>query len=753
MVDVDSRSVVSDSSSVNSFATAAESEYDTYIDIDIGHDVEIGSEKRAQTNPSPIPHKETLYSSLDQQPLIRNSTDNDDSATMHRSRAVYDGSSWLQSDQEARFISSLGLSNAEKALLCLDQRSSTSSTSLPATPSDVDADIAENIRDYQNFIAPQLALPLPAAQRSPKALKSCLKPVLNVDTSPARSKTPSPLPSPVQNVDTLPARSRTPSPSPSPLPSHILKPALKLQTDVTISPGLLSPNSAYTSSNTTPSTGGVTMRTAISFQEPPSEELEKLRAGRTSPLKVKPIKPLTYNHERQMMRKRQQILTEMMAKNDSGAAAALLTATNAAIAAAAPSDQKQNLVPVIAIIGGSYAGLACLRQLSRKKLKTPAKFILVEKRNFFLHTTQINKALVHGDANMAVRDFSSSIQAHIVHATVTDIDDSKKTIHLDNGDSIMYDQLILATGIGTSDTDLVGITSKDDAISTIRQMHSRILQATSIGIVGHSYSAIELAGELCIKYGPRKRIHLVIPSRLIPNTDQELSTSIWEYIESLGVIIHISPTCHLDNHRIYTPEPLYTDYTIDTRITTPSFFPSLIKAYPKVYNGGKLACRPALQLDDLNLRHVFAIGDISSFSTTIPASHFAALHTGSLTGRNVALTLAGEWKLGAFYRKDVETMAERPVYNVESCGISVGGGVVLRKIPPRTRSRSLSATFKSGAFKSAFTKANSSGLLAPPAMVSSNSSISSASSGSSTSSISITEAKDIEYKDLAKLII
>ena len=738
MADIDSWSFLSDTS-VETYATA-----DDIAEFDIGHYAQINADVDADAeaatlalafegqSKSPIPHRDTTSFI---EPSIRNSSSSSSSSNsnsnsdMHRSRAVYDGSSWLQNDQEARFISSLALSNAEKSLLCLDQRSSTSSTSLPATPSDVDADIAENIRDYQNFIAPELALPLPAAQRSPKALKSCLKPVQTVDTSPLPSRTPSPLPSP------------------------ILKPALKLQTDVPVSPGLLSPASAYASSNTTLSTGGVSLRTAISFKEPPSEELEKLRAGRKSPLNVKPVKPLSYNHERQMMRKRQQILTEMMARNDSGAPAALLAATNAAIVAASPSDQKKNPVPVIAIIGGSFAGLACLRQLVRKKLKTPAKFVLVERRNFFLHTAQINKALVHGDPNVAVRDFSTALQAHIVHANVIDIDDTTKSIHLDNGEVITYDHLILATGVGNSDTDLPGITSKTEAVNAIRQFHSRIQKATSIGILGDSYSAIELAGELCIKYGARKRVHLVIPNRLIPNTDQELSTSIWDYIEALGVIIHISPTCHVENNRIYTPVPLYTDFTLDTRIKASFFFPSLINAYPKVFSGGKLACRPTLQLDDLNLRHVFAIGDICSFSSVIPASHFIALHTGSLTGRNIAMTLAGEWKLGLFYRKEVETMAERPIYDIENCGISVGGGVVLRKIPPRTRSRSLSATFKSPSFKNAFTKTNASGLLAPPAMVSSNSSISSASSGSSTSSVSITEAKDIEYKDLAKLIV
>ncbi|KAJ2815472.1 hypothetical protein IWW50_006817, partial [Coemansia erecta] len=177
----------------------------------------------------------------------------------------------------------------------------------------------------------------------------------------------------------------------------------------------------------------------------------------------------------------------------------------------------------VVVIGGSYAGAAAAKQLGKlsKKGYSGLKVTLVDQSTHYYHAIGFPKALVDDKyAEESFLPFANFFPAGTKHEFVNQklsrvVDEHH--VELDNGQSLYYDYLVLATGgHAPGPINVVGRT-KDEGLSEIRQLREGLENADSVLVVGGGPVGVEVAGYVAEKY-PGKRITLVHSrARLLPD--------------------------------------------------------------------------------------------------------------------------------------------------------------------------------------------------------------------------------------------
>lgn len=169
--------------------------------------------------------------------------------------------------------------------------------------------------------------------------------------------------------------------------------------------------------------------------------------------------------------------------------------------------------PRVVVVGGGFAGLAAVRQLSVADVDV----LLVDQNGYTTFQPLLYQVatggLNPGDVTYALRAFTSRYRnARFRRARVTKVDPDAKLVHVDEGDPIAYDYLIISTGVTANHFGIAGAEEHSETIYTrgtaikARDLIVSALEDAAAGtlsakepvyvVVGGGATGVEMAGTL-----------------------------------------------------------------------------------------------------------------------------------------------------------------------------------------------------------------------------------------------------------------
>jgi len=145
----------------------------------------------------------------------------------------------------------------------------------------------------------------------------------------------------------------------------------------------------------------------------------------------------------------------------------------------------------IVIVGAGSAGFLLFRDLSAKLSDTDYNLIVVEPRNFVVHLPSTIRMVVTpegGYENKSIMDHPSTLtseKVRFVYAEVTSIVDGSDggRVELNNGESVDYSILILATGSRWAGPLAFG-TTKKQVLESVNSWRTKFAEAQDVVFVG-----------------------------------------------------------------------------------------------------------------------------------------------------------------------------------------------------------------------------------------------------------------------------
>jgi NADH dehydrogenase FAD-containing subunit len=152
------------------------------------------------------------------------------------------------------------------------------------------------------------------------------------------------------------------------------------------------------------------------------------------------------------------------------------------------SKSSENIV----LVGAGSGGYLVYRELSVKLANTNKKLIVIEPRKFYVHLPSTLRMVVTpegGLENKSIMDHPSNVNAgntKFIYAKVTSIVDSDgegKYVTLDNGETVEFAVLILATGSRWSGATAFG-DKKEEILESVYSWRDRFRDAKDIVLIG-----------------------------------------------------------------------------------------------------------------------------------------------------------------------------------------------------------------------------------------------------------------------------
>lgn len=150
------------------------------------------------------------------------------------------------------------------------------------------------------------------------------------------------------------------------------------------------------------------------------------------------------------------------------------------------SSSKFNAIPVVAILGGGYAGVAVAQNLD-KALGDKIEIILITKNDKFFHNIGSPRVLVEPEFAEQLFTSYDNMFKHkekrsVVQAGISQLNANQVT--LDNGQTIKFDYCCIATGSVYADPFKPASNSSAESIDHMKQVHEKLKSAKSFLIVG-----------------------------------------------------------------------------------------------------------------------------------------------------------------------------------------------------------------------------------------------------------------------------
>ncbi|UYV11977.1 MAG: NAD(P)/FAD-dependent oxidoreductase [Phycisphaera sp.] len=354
--------------------------------------------------------------------------------------------------------------------------------------------------------------------------------------------------------------------------------------------------------------------------------------------------------------------------------------------------------PVVVIVGGGFAGLACARALGRAE----ADVVLVDRRNHHLFQPLLYQVATAAlsPANIAApirRIMRKQGNCTVVMGEAESVDANAKSIRI-GGHELPFDSLVLACGMrhnyfGHDEWSGVapGLKSVDDALE-IRHRVLLAFEAAEVEsdddarraeltfvVIGAGPTGVELAGaiaEIATQSIPRDfrrvdtRTAMVVlvegADRVLPTFHEELSERAKRDLEKLGVEVVLGGMASVvdeDGVTIGTGEDARR---IGSRCV---LWAAGLKAESVVGtlnvpkdNMGRVEVEQDLSVP--GYRDVYVVGDLMAYADPktgeiVPGVAQTAMQAGRFVGRLIAAELAGHSRdeLGAFHYRDKGSMA------------------------------------------------------------------------------------------------
>lgn len=284
----------------------------------------------------------------------------------------------------------------------------------------------------------------------------------------------------------------------------------------------------------------------------------------------------------------------------------------------------------ICILGGGFGGLYTALRLSQfpwDKAQKP-EIVLVDKSDRFLFSPLLYE-LVTGELETweiapQFADLLANTEVRFRQAEVARIDLTTRTVYLQGGDALPYDQLVLALGGETPREMAPGSAEYAIPFRTIHdayQLKDRLRQLEEsnpdkirVAIVGAGYSGVELACKLADRLGDRGRIRLVeVADQILRNSPDFNREVAQQALAKRGVWIDLETRV-----TSVTADTLSLEYrgTVDTipvdivLWTVGTQTPAVVRNLPLKQNDrGKILVTTTLQAIDHP--EIYALGDLA----------------------------------------------------------------------------------------------------------------------------------------------
>lgn len=158
------------------------------------------------------------------------------------------------------------------------------------------------------------------------------------------------------------------------------------------------------------------------------------------------------------------------------------------------------------VVGGGFGGIAAASQL--QALNIP--FMLVDMKDSFHHNVAALRASVEsGFAKKTFISYAGTFKESFRQGLVIEIDMKNQTVQLEDGETLHFSHLILATGsTGPFPGKFNHVSSQQVAIQAYEDMVKQVQRSQFITVVGGGSAGVEMAAEIKTEY-PEKEVTLI----------------------------------------------------------------------------------------------------------------------------------------------------------------------------------------------------------------------------------------------------
>ncbi|MDQ1003222.1 NADH dehydrogenase [Neobacillus niacini] len=329
--------------------------------------------------------------------------------------------------------------------------------------------------------------------------------------------------------------------------------------------------------------------------------------------------------------------------------------------------------PKIVILGAGYGGIITSKKLEKLLKSGEADVTLINKHEYHYITTQLHKTGAGTAADrqiaMEIPELINPEKTNFIKGSVTGVDVKKQAVHLEDGQTVKYDYLLIALGFDIETFGIPGIEEHAFAIRSFRStkaIYNQIIRQLNqykedkdssrltFVVAGGGFTGVEILGELaeglpklCKKYDvPFEEVKIVAveaaPS-VIPFFPKESIKYTTEVLEKFNIDMYMST-------KIVECTPRKVVLENDIEIPTCTLIWSCgVKGNPIIQNCGLPVEKGKLPIDSYlrvkGMKNIFSIGDCSLFmkdeKNTLPPTAQVALHEADVCAKNIVAALRG----------------------------------------------------------------------------------------------------------------
>lgn len=286
----------------------------------------------------------------------------------------------------------------------------------------------------------------------------------------------------------------------------------------------------------------------------------------------------------------------------------------------------------VVVIGASFGGLPVAHDLLKTVLPAYGKdykLVLINPSEEFWWKIGAPRAVTRPDLlplDKALLNFLPTFQQYgdkfqFIKGKATAIEPASRTVEVNTGDKVHYDQLVIASGT-IFENDLWSTSRGTDALRTqVGELHSKLPNAESILIAGGGPCGVETAGELGEAYGGKKEIILLSGGdRLLGRTKNPKPSQISEQmLKKMGVTVThnvLVKSAVKEGEKTVVTLSNGETKTVDVYIAAVGDKPNN-NFVPKEWldDKGKVKTDPhTLRLDVPDVTGVYCVGTVASYS-------------------------------------------------------------------------------------------------------------------------------------------
>lgn len=329
--------------------------------------------------------------------------------------------------------------------------------------------------------------------------------------------------------------------------------------------------------------------------------------------------------------------------------------------------------PKIVILGAGYGGIITSKKLEKLLRSGEADVTLINKHEYHYITTQLHKTGAGTAADrqiaMEIPELINPQKTNFIKGSVTGVDVTKQAVHLESGETVEYDYLLIALGFDIETFGIPGIKENAFAIRSFRStkaIYNQIIRQITLYkedldpsrltfvVAGGGFTGVEMLGELaeglpklCKQYDVNfedvKIVAVEAAPSVIPFFPKESVQYTTEVLEKFGINMFMS-TKILE----CTPEKVIFENNIEIPTRT-LIWSCGVKGNSIVQNFGLPLVKGKLPVDSFlrvkETKNIFSIGDCSLFmkdeKNALPPTAQVALQEADVCAKNIVAAVRG----------------------------------------------------------------------------------------------------------------